>query len=117
MTPTTERRGLARWVHRTLLAGVILSGVLLTAGLALSLARGQVAAEGTPPPVGELLHRAASGNGPALAELGLFVLMLTPVLRVAVLAVGWLIGGEYRFALVALAVLALLGLGLALGLG
>lgn len=117
MTPPAEPRRLAHWVHRALLAGVVLSGLLLGAGLALSLIRGHVAAEGAPPPIGQLLSRAAAGDGPALAELGLLALMVTPVLRVAVLAVGWLVGGEYRFALVALAVLALLGVGLALGLG
>ena len=53
----------------------------------------------------------------AWLDLGLLALMATPMLRVAVLALGWGLAGERRFAAVALAVLGLLGVGIALGVG
>jgi uncharacterized membrane protein len=59
----------------------------------------------------------ASHNNSLETALGLLILIGTPVLRVAVLAVGWWMMGDRRFAAVALTVLALLGLSLALGLG
>lgn len=43
--------------------------------------------------------------------------MVTPLFRVAVLAVGWALDEERRFAIVALVVLCLLGLSLILGIG
>jgi len=43
--------------------------------------------------------------------------VVTPMFRVAVLAIGWTLEGDQRFALVALAVLRLLGVNLLLGVG
>ena len=81
---------LERWVHQTLLAGLILSGLLLTTGLALVLLRGHAIA-----PV-RLPDHDNQGWGSSL-RAGL--------------------AGERRFAAVALAVLGLLGVGIALGVG
>jgi uncharacterized membrane protein len=107
---------LERAVHRTLLGGVILCGVLLVFGLTIALTQHQPQS-GTPPTLRELFRAALSGNGPAIIDLGIVVLMLTPFVRVAVLAVGWMLAGDRRFAAVALVVLGLLGLSLILGLG
>ena len=63
------------------------------------------------------MSKAAKGDGTAILQLGLLVLMLTPVARVVVLAVGWLVDREWRFALVALFVFALLMTSLILGTG
>jgi uncharacterized membrane protein len=115
-TAETPHR-LEHWVHRTLLMGLAFSTFLLGVGLALALLRGQPRPVGPPPSAAVLLWRAAGGDGSAWMELGLLVLMLTPVLRVAVLAFGWWLSGEKRFALVALVVLGLLGMSLALGVG
>jgi uncharacterized membrane protein len=117
VTPYAQAGRLERAVHRTLLLGLLASAVLLLGGLARTL----VAAEPHP----DLLHLAASallraalhGDGVALAELGLWVLVATPVLRVAVLLVGWTVSGEGRFAAAAAAVLALLVASASLGLG
>jgi uncharacterized membrane protein len=43
--------------------------------------------------------------------------MLTPILRVLVLAIGWLLEKEWRFAAIALCVLALLATSVVLGTG
>ena len=112
-----EDQQLDRWVHRALLAGVILSGSLLAVGLAINLASGARGVPGPPSSLSALLGSAFRGDGVALIDLGLLALIGTPVVRVMVLAVGWLLRRDFRLAAVALAVLALLGLGMALGLG
>ncbi len=108
---------LARTVHRTLLSGVVLSGVLLLAGLVIVLVRGDLSPYAPPLGLGQLLRTATKGNGVSLLDLGVLLLMCTPLVRVAVLAVGWAMTGCRRFAAVAFAVLALLGLSLFLGIG
>jgi uncharacterized membrane protein len=117
VTRYAQAGGLERAVHFTLLVGLLASAALLLAGL------GRIVVAPESPP--DLLHPAASallraglrGDGVALAELGLWVLVATPVLRVAVLLVGWAVAGEGRFAVVAAAVLALLAASAWLGLG
>ena len=66
-------------------------------------------------PAGLLLLPAATAS--AWLDLGLLVLIGYAGLRVAVLVLGWGLAGERRFAAVALAVLGLLGVGIALGVG
>jgi uncharacterized membrane protein len=110
-------RRLERWVHWTLLRGLVVSGLLLVAGLVVALARGQPRPVGLPPSLRSVLSGAIRGEGVDLLDLGLLALISTPVARVAVLAVGWALNREGRFAAVALVVLGLLGLGFALGVG
>jgi uncharacterized membrane protein len=107
---------LQRLVHLSLLAGVAVSGVLLAAGLVVALVSGQPRPEGPAPPVAAVLRSAARGDGVGLLDAGLLLLIATPVLRVAVLAVGWGVEGSWRFAAVAVLVLGLLALGLVLGI-
>jgi uncharacterized membrane protein len=114
---TRETHRLEHWVHRSLLAGLTLSSLLLVVGLTLALTRSQRRPEGPPPPVVALARGAAAGNGADVMALGLLALMATPVVRVAVLGLGWGLERAWRFLGVAAAVLGLLGLSLALGLG
>jgi hypothetical protein len=100
-----------------LLAGLVLSGLLLVTGLAFALLGGQVRPDGPPPSAATMLREACKGSGVAFLDLGLLVLLGTPVCRVAVLAVGWGLSGERRFSAVALVVLSLLGIGLLIGVG
>jgi hypothetical protein len=100
-----------------LLAGVLSAGVLMAAGLGVTVVRGQPRPVGPPGPVRALPGRVFAGDGVALIELGLLVLILTPALRVAVLATGWAAAGDRRFAAVAGTVLCLLTLSVWLGLG
>lgn len=117
MTRYAQAGRLERAVHFTLLLGLLASGALLLGGLA------GILVESEPRP--DLLHRGTCallraglrGDGVALAELGLWLLVATPVLRVVVLLVGWTVAGEGRFAAVAAAVLALLVASASLGLG
>jgi len=72
------------WVLRT---GVVLSVVVMAAGLAVGLARGGVtvyamehtAFDGHP---STLWHGVMTGSGFAVMELGLLLLVLTPIVRV-----------------------------------
>ncbi len=112
-----QDQDMGHWVHWSLLAGLVVSGCLLTVGLGLRLASGPRPQEGPPSPVPSLVREALQGDGVALINLGLLTLIGTPMLRVVVLGIGWAREGDYRFAAVALIVLALLGLGLVLGLG
>lgn len=115
-TQKSERRA-ERLVHFSLLAGLALAAVLLALGLLVGLVRGEPETGGEPPALPQLVLAALGGNGQALMNLGLMALMVTPVLRVAMLILGWTAAGERRFALVALAVLALLSLSMLLGVG
>ena len=109
---------LERWVHWTLLSGLLLSATLLIAGLLATLVGLAEHPPERPASASAALRGPVQGQLPTkLLELGLLVLMATPVLRVLALAVGWTITGEPRFALVAVVVLVLLGLSLVLGFG
>jgi uncharacterized membrane protein len=113
-----EPRGdlLGRMVHWTLLGGATASAALLICGLWVMLAQG-------PPHIeavhgfGQLVPRALAGEGVAIVDLGLVVLMLTPASRVVVLAVGWALRRQWRMAAVALTVAALLAFSIGLGVG
>jgi hypothetical protein len=115
LAASTDSHRLAHWVHWSLLAGVILSGLLLLVGLGLTPAQGRQVPQGPPPAFGDVVRDAFGGDGAAITRLGLILLMATPVARVIVLIVGWVAEREFRFALVALAVLGLLSLGVLLG--
>lgn len=111
---TTDPHRLDHWVHRTLLAGLIVSGLLLVVGLTVMLVQGHEQAPKSEPFL-TVLRDSARFNGPAVTTLGLLALMITPIVRVAVLLVGWTIERDWRFAGVALAVLVLLCMSLTLG--
>ena len=113
----SETHRLQRWVHRSLLAGLVLSGLLLALGLAAATRVSRPEDVQTPQPRGAMVESAARGEGEALMTLGLLALMATPVIRVGVLAAGWSVEGELRFAAVAAAVLVLLGASFYLGMG
>jgi uncharacterized membrane protein len=105
---------MARAVHWTLLSGLTASVLLLLSGGIMLVVRPQ--AEQKPGAVvAPFAIRAAQGDGAALLELGLVILMLTPVARVLVLAVGWLIRRDWTFGLIACCVLALLAMSLLFG--
>ncbi len=107
---------LGRMVHCSLLTGVLISGTLMVLGLVLAI--------GQQPPRHEavadwrlLATQATAGDGRSLISLGLIVLMLTPVVRVLVLAVGWSVGRQWWMAGVATIVAALLAVSMLLGVG
>lgn len=112
--PEADPHQLEHAVHRTLLAGLVVSALLLAAGLAIMLVQGHAQASGHVTFV-KLVQKAGHFDGQAVTTLGLLALMITPILRVLVLLVGWTVQRSWRFAGVALAVLVLLCISLALG--
>lgn len=111
-----DRHQLQHWVHRTLLTGLVISALLLIGGVTAMLAQGheQVPRHDS---LSTLLHEVARFNGPAVTTLGLLVLMITPIMRVVVLLLGWTLERNWVFAAVALVVFGLLILSLSLGVG
>jgi hypothetical protein len=107
--------GLARLVHWSLLGGLSASGLLLISGLVLALTRHQPRPPGPPPRWSALLDGVCLGDGLSMLYLGLWLLMLTPVLRCVVLCAAWSAEKQWRFAGIAACVLALLALSVALG--
>jgi uncharacterized membrane protein len=101
-------------IHHILLAGVLISAILLMLGLSIVLIQGMPLSEFTPTP-GRVLSQAFRADGIGLIYLGLLLMMMTPVARVAMLVYGYARMGWWRFALVSLLVLLLLLAGLALG--
>lgn len=114
--PNHSRR-LQRWVHYSLLLGLATSSALLVIGLLATAFGAPQQPSDNPQPLGALVQSAARGEGQALLTLGILALMATPIVRVAVLAGGWFVQGDGRFAAVAATVLALLAFSLVLGLG
>ncbi len=81
------------WIAYTLRAGVILAALIIASGVVVYLVRG--AGPNDPRTLSELLHTHATsvtlrqiihdavrGHGTALIELGVLVLILTPIIRV-----------------------------------
>lgn len=116
MTEDQQEVRLAQAVSWTLLCGLTASVVLILIGWLLTVTK-------EPP---ENMHdtgllalpaRAAHGDGTAVLEMALLVLMLTPVARVLILAIGWSRSRDWTFSLIAFCVLALLSLSVLLGTG
>jgi uncharacterized membrane protein len=112
---TDKEHSVDRLIHYTLLGGVSISATLLVVGLFIVLARGTPHPEITPSS-SDILHHAFMANGVGLIYLGLLLLMITPLARVIMLIYGYARIGWWRFALVSLLVLTLLGTGFALGI-
>lgn len=113
---TNDERQLEHWVHWTLLSGLAVSAVLLIIGMLAALVQENPTSEPRQP-LSDLVTAATAFDGQALTTLGLLVLMITPILRVVVLLVGWTWRRDWTFAAVAVVVLALLIVSLSLGVG
>ena len=84
-------RPMELWISRMLLSGVILSATIILAGLVLYLVKGTggeslkglVDQQKTAADFGAILRGIGRADGKSLIQLGLFVLILTPISRVA----------------------------------
>lgn len=117
MPPETGSHGLARTVQWTLRGGLLVSGLLLGLGLVRILIAGEPAPPALHTHLQAILAGVKAGDGAATIELGLLALIVTPVLRVAALLLGWLHARVPLLAGAALVVLALLLFSMWLGLG
>ncbi len=116
-------------VGGVLLVGVLVSAVIIALGLILLVPLGtgkrllleQLLSEHAvfiadlPTSLGAVVVGALHGRPVAIIDLGLTLLILTPVLRVAISAIFFAVHGDRRYALISSAVLALLLLGFVLG--
>jgi uncharacterized membrane protein len=116
-------------VGGVLLIGVLTSAAIVALGLILLIPAGtgksllldQLLSEhavfiaALPTSLGAVLIGALHGRPMAVIDLGLTLLILTPIMRVALAAVFFALHGDRRFALISAAVLILLLLGFVLG--
>jgi uncharacterized membrane protein len=105
----TERT-FERVVAGVLVAGVSISATLIVVGMVAALIVGW--GGGTelvdPTDFGDLLSRLREGEPLAITQLGLIVLILTPVVRVACSVVGFALEHDRLYVAITLAVLAVL---------
>lgn len=110
----TTPPALAGLVSALLIGGVALSVALIVFGLILAARGGLLATAGVVPrtgpaaPVGEVVRRAIALDPLAVIELGVLVLIATPVARVAASVALFLAEPDYLYAVFTAVVLALL---------
>lgn len=103
---------LNRLIQVALMGGLVLSMALMLIGSLLYL-RGS---GGEPTlSLATILSELGAGSPLAFMVSGIIVLMITPALRVLVAALGYLLEGDYRYALVSLGVVIVLALSVLIG--
>ncbi len=112
------------WISHVLRVGVLVAAFIVVVGGAIFLIGGPASGDPTSlhqllnndyanrTSIGSILHGVAGGNGTAIVDLGLLVLILTPVLRVAMTVLLFLLQKDWVFVLVTTIVLAILLFGL-----
>jgi uncharacterized membrane protein len=110
------------WVAWVLAAGVVVSGALIAAGVLGSLIvgwtgslTGEPLAPTDPTDFGDLWPRLVALQPLALSQAGLLLLIVTPVVRVAVTALGFFGEHDRLYAVISLAVLFMLLVGFTIG--
>ncbi|MEO8229911.1 MAG: DUF1634 domain-containing protein [Chloroflexota bacterium] len=112
----TAARDLDRTVARLLTAGTYLSVALLAIGVVLMAIQGVSPLAGGPEfDPASLPSDLAALRPPALLWLGLVVALATPLARVVASLAGYLAGGERRMALIAVAILVVVSVGVIVG--
>ena len=106
---------LNHWVSRVLTTGLLACLALLLVGVALTIARPDIGAVHIAS-IGDMPGDVAAGRPPGFFTLGLFVLLVTPALRVVALLIGFAQRRMWLFALFAVIVLVVLALSAFLGL-
>ncbi len=114
---TADSGRVARTVRLTLTVGILLAAGLLALGLAVALAAGTAGIFGPPNSVhlGALLGGLANAPGPTLVLLGVLLLLLTPIARVAVSLGLFARARDRPFVAITAFVLAVLALSFAIG--
>ncbi len=115
MIASRDAVGFRLLLSRLLLGGVSVAAALMAAGLLSALAVGWAGSLTGAPPVthevgdfSRILAGLADLRPFAIAQLGLLVLLATPVLRVATSAVAFAFEGDRLYALISALVLAIL---------
>lgn len=102
------RMDVNRHIELVLTVGVILSLVILTWGSILLM--GKSASIGTPGSISDILRGVIRLDPSATINLGLLVLLITPVARVAAAMIAFIAEKDRKYALVSLAVLVILAI-------
>jgi uncharacterized membrane protein len=98
-----------RWVAAVLRWGSYLSAALMLAGVVLVFFLADVPIQvGSAMPLGTMLSSLRHANPYAVMQLGVVLLLLTPLARLVVAAVSFWLEGERRYAVVSLAVLVII---------
>jgi uncharacterized membrane protein len=105
MSETPKPDPLARAVHVSLLTGSAVSALLFVVGLTIALTSGKPRPDAAPQLDTALFRAALQFDAVPLLDLGLLALMLTPLVRIVILAGGWALQRDFRFAIVAVTVL------------
>ena len=110
-------RDLDRSIARLLIVGTYLSVGLLAIGVALMVVRGIPPLGSVPPFEPNRIPAEIAGLQPiGFLWLGLIVTLATPLARVVASLVGFVAGGERRMALISVAILVVIAVGVVLGL-
>ncbi len=109
-------RDLDRAVARLLTGGAYLSVALLAIGVVLMAVNGiSPLADAPALDVGRIPADIVALKPTGFLWVGLFVTLATPLARVAASLIGYLAGGERRMAVVSIAILIVVGVGVVLG--
>lgn len=112
-----QSRGLESTLARVLTIGTFVSMALVAIGLVLLVAGGRSPLDPAPPlSLATLGPDLLAGRPAAYLWLGILGVVATPAARVIGALLGFWRGGERRMALVALAILAVVGAGIVAGL-
>ncbi len=87
--------------------GSLISTLVMALGLVLVLLHRPplLPPLGSPGPAGLLLSRAFHFDAPAVSEIGVLLLLLTPILRIVVAAVSFALERDHKYMFIALGVL------------
>lgn len=100
---------------RTFVWGFRIGAAILALGVVVALLKGEPLAREADP-IAHVLAEVAAGNAAGIVDLAILWFMLTPVAATIVTAVSFWRLGDRRYALLSLAVLAILGASIALAL-
>jgi uncharacterized membrane protein len=113
-----EPAGLRPWIGNVLRVGVVVSAVFLLLGFAIAVLRGSAGIAGATGalPLGRLTGALGAGDPWAFLFVGVLVLAITPVVRVAFALVGFAAARDRAFVVITGFVLTVLLTSLAIGL-
>ncbi len=111
---TEEQESFNRVVHYLLIIGLVVSVVCILSGLVIALANQQPVPHSMVP-LGEIVSRLVNFEAAGFITLGLLVLIATPVMRVILSAVTFIVEKDWRFTGITLIVLATVLVSIILG--
>lgn len=109
-----ESRDVNRYIRLVLLVGMILSVGVMILGL-IMLAVSDASWEAVPLSLGEIFRGLMEGNPIAMIDLGILLLIATPLTRVVAALIAFALNRETKFVGVAILILVVVGVAVVLG--